>query len=49
MVALVAAMRKLLYGIYGVFQSLQPFDADKLFSLPTLTEAKIAFAEKRAC
>jgi transposase len=32
MVALVAAMRKLLHGIYGVFQSLQPFDADKLFS-----------------
>jgi len=44
MVALVAAMRKLLHGIYGVFQSLQPFDADKLFSLPTS-----AFAEKRAC
>ncbi len=34
MVALVAAMRKLLHGIYGVFQSLQPFDAEKLFMLP---------------
>lgn len=32
MVALVAAMRKLLHGIYGVFQSLQPFDPDKLFA-----------------
>jgi transposase len=49
MVALVAAMRKLLHGIYGVFQSLQPFDADKLFSLPTSTPAHTAFAEKRAC
>lgn len=34
MVALVAAMRKLLHGIFGVFQSLQPFDADKLFASP---------------
>jgi transposase len=41
MVALVAAMRKLLHGIYGVFQSLQPFDADKLFALP--------ITEKMAC
>lgn len=38
MVALVAAMRKLLHGIYGVFQSLQPFDADKLFTLPMTAE-----------
>jgi transposase len=34
MVALVAAMRKLLHGIYGVFQTLQPFDPEKLFTLP---------------
>jgi len=26
-------MRKLLHGIYGAFQSLQPFDPDKLFTL----------------
>jgi len=32
MVALVAVMRKLLHGIYGVFKSLEPFDATKLFS-----------------
>jgi transposase len=38
MVALVAAMRKLLHGIYGVFQSLQPFDAEKLFTLPITAE-----------
>lgn len=47
MVALVAAMRKLLHGIYGVFQSLQPFDADKLFTLPT--ESHTTHAEKMAC
>jgi transposase len=46
MVALVAAMRKLLHGIYGVFQSLQPFDANKLFTLPHITNA---IAEKMAC
>lgn len=33
MVALVAAMRKLLHGIYGVFQTLQPFNPQKLFTL----------------
>lgn len=38
MVALVAAMRKLLHGIYGVFQTLQPFDPQKLFTLPVLVE-----------
>jgi transposase len=38
MVALVAAMRKLLHGIYGVFQTLQPFDPEKLFTLPTPLE-----------
>lgn len=31
MVALVAIMRKLLHGIYGIFKSQQPFDAVKLF------------------
>jgi len=31
MVALVAVMRKLLHGIYGIFKSQQPFDATKLF------------------
>lgn len=31
MVALVAIMRKLLHGIYGIFKSQQPFDAAKLF------------------
>lgn len=38
MVALVAAMRKLLHGIYGVFQTLQPFDPRKLFTLPVPVE-----------
>jgi transposase len=38
MVALVAAMRKILHGIYGVFQTLQPFDANKLFTLPLPAE-----------
>jgi transposase len=38
MVALVAAMRKLLHGIYGVFQTLQPFDPEKLFTLPAPVE-----------
>ena len=38
MVALVAAMRKLLHGIYGVFQTLQPFDPEKLFTVPTSPE-----------
>jgi len=33
MVALVAAMRKLLHGIYGVFQTQEPFNAHKLFPL----------------
>lgn len=33
MVALVAAMRKLLHGIYGVFQTREPFNAHKLFPL----------------
>lgn len=32
MVALVAAMRKMLHGIYGAFQSLQPFQPERLFS-----------------
>ena len=32
MVALVAVMRKMLHGIYGIFKSQQPFDAAKLFS-----------------
>lgn len=38
MVALVAAMRKLLHGIYGVFQTREPFNADKLFTLPRTGE-----------
>ncbi len=38
MVALVAAMRKLLHGIYGVFQTREPFDAHKLFTLPRTGE-----------
>ncbi len=45
-VALVAVMRKLLHGIFGVFKSLQPFDAAKLFSssiaVPDLTKKKLA-------
>ncbi len=49
MVALVAAMRKLLHGIYGVFQSLQSFDANKLFTLPLATETKPSIAKKMAC
>lgn len=31
MVALVAVMRKLLHGIFGIFKSFEPFDAAKLF------------------
>lgn len=38
MVALVAAMRKLLHGIYGVFQTSQPFDPRKLFTLSVPVE-----------
>lgn len=38
MVALVAAMRKLLHGIYGVFQTREPFNAHKLFPLPRTGE-----------
>lgn len=38
MVALVAAMRKLLHGIYGVFQTREPFNAHKLFTLPRIGE-----------
>jgi len=38
MVALVAAMRKLLHGIYGVFQTREPFNAHKLFTLPRTGE-----------
>jgi transposase len=38
MVALVAAMRKLLHGIYGVFQTREPFNAHKLFTLPPTGE-----------
>jgi len=38
MVALVAAMRKLLHGIYGVFQTREPFNAHKLFTLPRTEE-----------
>lgn len=38
MVALVAAMRKLLHGIYGVFQTQEPFNAHKLFTLPRTGE-----------
>lgn|SRR5262249_42014607 len=49
MVALVAAMRKLLHGIYGVFQSLQPFDSAKLFALPISTASQTAVVEKTAC
>lgn len=48
MVALVAVMRKLLHGIYGIFKSQEPFDAAKLFPLllvPTLEPA----AKKMAC
>jgi len=49
MVALVAAMRKLLHGIYGVFHSLQPFDADKLFPLRSPIQSKTAIAQNIAC
>jgi len=38
MVALVAAMRKLLHGIYGVFQTREPFNPHKLFTLPRTGE-----------
>jgi hypothetical protein len=38
MVALAAAMRKILHGIYGVFQTLQLFDANKLFTVPLPAE-----------
>ena len=48
MVALVAVMRKLPHGIYGIFKSQQPFDAGKLFPsslVPVLEPA----AKKIAC
>lgn len=48
MVALVAIMRKLLHGIYGIFKSQQPFDAAKLFPsllVPVLEPA----TKKMAC
>jgi len=48
MVALVAVMRKLLHGIYGIFKSQQPFDATKLFSL-SLVSALEPATEKMAC
>jgi transposase len=37
-VALVALMRKLLHGIYGVLKTKQPFDASKLFTLPLVLD-----------
>jgi transposase len=48
MVALVAVMRKLLHGIYGIFKSQQPFDPGKLFpssSVPVLKPSP----KKMAC
>lgn len=39
-VALVALMRKLLHGIYGVLKSMQPFEASKLFTLPLVLDQK---------
>lgn len=44
-VALVAVMRKLLHGIFGVFKSLQPFDPARLFSsvsVPDLLKKPLA-------
>lgn len=47
MVALVAVMRKLLHGIYGMFQSQRSFDPGRLFALPPLP--KIKASEKVPC
>jgi transposase len=46
MVALVATMRKLLHGIYGIFQSLEPFDANRLFLLAPLPESRALSQQK---
>lgn len=45
MVALVAIMRKLLHGIYGIFKSQQPFNAAKLF--PSLLVSDLEPAPKK--
>lgn len=47
-VALVALMRKLLHGIYGVLKSKQPFDASKLFTLPLVLDQKSTKTKKKA-
>jgi transposase len=47
MVALVAVMRKLLHGIYGMFQSQRSFDPGQLFALPPLPKIKVI--EKIPC
>ena len=49
MVALVALMRKLLHGIFGVLKSLQPYDGSKLFTLPLILDSKPTMKEKIAC
>lgn len=48
MVALVAIMRKLLHGIYGIFKTQQPFDAAKLFSSSLVSDLEQA-TKKMAC
>lgn len=48
MVALVAVMRKLLHGIYGIFKSQESFDAAKLFPLSLVPNLEPA-AKKMAC
>jgi len=48
MVALVAIMRKLLHGIYGIFKSQEPFDAAKLFPSSLVSDLEPA-TKKMAC
>ena len=48
MVALVAVMRKLLHGIYGIFKSFQPFNAAKLFCSSTVSALEPAMTKKIA-
>lgn len=48
MVALVAVMRKLLHGIYGIFKSEQPFNAAKLFPM-SLVSVSEPTTKKIAC
>jgi hypothetical protein len=45
MQALVAALRKLLHAIFGIFKHDQPFDGSKVFLLSPLTAPTLAALE----